>query len=43
MTDTPTTATKQTRSWIFYAALAAIYSLCCVFSALPATKERVPE
>ena len=44
MTDTPTTATKQTRSWIFYAALLIIFwGVWGAFSALPATKYEYPD
>ena len=44
MTDTPTTATTQTRSWIFYAALLIIFwGVWGAFSALPATKYDYPD
>jgi drug/metabolite transporter (DMT)-like permease len=44
MTDTPTTATKQTRSWIFYAALLIVFwGVWGAFSALPATKYDYPD
>ena len=44
MTDTPTAATTQTRSWIFYAALLIIFwGVWGAFSALPATNYDYPD